>query len=175
MAALKCNTLLDPQACSNFSHCQRHYPKVFFSVAGFLPYGQDNVYSGGPWGIRTPDILFRRQTLYPAELRDQIRNGAVGEDWTLDLFITNEVLLPLSYNSIITLDAPLGLEPRLTESKSALLPLEEGATSKQVLLYMLCQTLSNILDARLGLEPRTYWVRVSRSTNWSIGQYIIYY
>lgn len=54
------------------------------------------------------------------------------------------------------LDAPQGLEPRLTESKSALLPLEDGATSKQVLLYMFCQTLSNILDARLGLEPRTY-------------------
>ena len=28
---------------------------------------------------------------------------------------------------IIILDAPLGLEPRLTDSKSALLPLEEGA------------------------------------------------
>ena len=29
--------------------------------------------------------------------------------------------------NIYFLDAPLGLEPRLTDSKSALLPLEEGA------------------------------------------------
>ena len=29
----------------------------------------------------------------------------------------------------LVLDAPLGLEPRLTDSKSALLPLEEGAMS----------------------------------------------
>lgn len=30
-------------------------------------------------------------------------------------------------NTQKNLDAPLGLEPRLTDSKSALLPLEEGA------------------------------------------------
>ena len=99
-----------------------------------LSYGCLNF--GGPCRTRTYNIQFRRLTLYPVELRIQLRNGAVGEDWTLDLFITNEVLLPLSYNSIINLDAPLGLEPRLTESKSALLPLEEGATSKYV--YYIC-------------------------------------
>lgn len=29
-----------------------------------------------PEGFEPPDILFRKQTLYPAELKDQIRNGA---------------------------------------------------------------------------------------------------
>lgn len=135
MAAWKYNTLLDPQTCSNFSHCQRHYPRVFFSVAGSPPYGQGSVYSGGPWGIRTPDILFRRQTLYPAELRNQIRNGAVGEDWTLDLFITNEVLLPLSYNSIINLDAPSGLEPELSWIK---IRRVANYTKGQYNLYYIC-------------------------------------
>ena len=126
---------------------------------------------GGPWGIRTPDILFRRQTLYPAELRDQIRNGAVGEDWTLDLFITNEVLLPLSYNSI-KLGCPTRTRTSIDGVKVRSLTIRGWGRIKVCVLYMLCQTLSNILDARLGLEPRTYWVRVSRSTNWSIGQYI---
>ena len=55
---------------------------------------------GGPREIRTPDYRVRSAVLYPLSYRADIRNGAVGEDWTLDLFITNEVLLPLSYNSI---------------------------------------------------------------------------
>ena len=55
------------------------------------------------------------------------------------------------------MDAPLGLEPRFAPSKGDVLPLDEGATFNFVyILYMLYIALSNILDARLGLEPRTY-------------------
>ena len=123
---------------------------------------------GGPWGIRTPDILFRRQALYPAELRIREMVPLAGfEPATYGLL--NRCSTKWAKAALL-LDAPLGLEPRLTDSKSALLPIRGRGNIKASVLYMLSIASSNILDARLGLEPRTYWVRVSRSTNWSIGQ-----
>ena len=42
---------------------QHSFPVYFQKPASLL--GK----SGAPWVIRTPDLLLRRQTLYPAELR----------------------------------------------------------------------------------------------------------
>ena len=63
--------------------------------------------------------------------------GADGGDRTHDLFITNEVRLPLCYISV-KLDAPQGFEPRFTVPKTVVLPLYEGAASKaSVIIYRL--------------------------------------
>ena len=87
-----------------------------------------------PEGFEPPDILFRKQTLYPAELRIREMVPLAGfEPATYGLL--NRCSTKWA-KAALSLDAPRGLEPRLTESKSALLPLEDGAVSKQV--YYIC-------------------------------------
>ena len=60
---------------------------------------------GAPEGIRTPDLLVRSQTLYPAELRahssDLINiNGGSGQNRTADTRIFSPLLYRLSYRGI---------------------------------------------------------------------------
>ena len=59
---------------------------------------------GAPEGIRTPDLLVRSQTLYPAELRahssDLINiNGGSGQNRTADTRIFSPLLYRLSYRA----------------------------------------------------------------------------
>ena len=60
--------------------------------------------NGAPEGIRTPDLLVRSQTLYPAELRARgykfNKNG--GSEWnrTIDTRIFSPLLYRLSYRAI---------------------------------------------------------------------------
>ena len=76
------------------------------------------IYNGALEGIRTPDLLVRSQTLYPAELRAQmfcikkieLING--GSEWnrTIDTGIFSPLLYRLSYQGI-HLATRMGLEP----------------------------------------------------------------
>ena len=43
--------------------------RAFFAIKEAVQFVLNDL-CGGPWGIRTPDLLVRSQTLYPAELRD---------------------------------------------------------------------------------------------------------
>ena len=71
---------------------------------------------GAPEGIRTPDLLVRSQTLYPAELRahssDLINiNGGSGQNRTADTRIFSPLLYRLSYEAIMAVST--GLEPAI--------------------------------------------------------------
>ena len=74
---------------------------------------------GAPEGIRTPDLLVRSQTLYPAELRahniERIKqiNGGSGQDRTADTEIFSLVLYRLSYRAKKNMAVPTGLEPAI--------------------------------------------------------------
>ena len=73
---------------------------------------------GAPEGIRTPDLLVRSQTLYPAELRahssDLINiNGGSGQNRTADTRIFSPLLYRLSYRAKKIMAVPTGLEPAI--------------------------------------------------------------
>ena len=61
-------------------------------------------HSGVPWGTRTPDLLLRRQLLYPAELKAQdLTNGALMRH--------------------LLLERVMGIEPTRPAWKAGILPL----------------------------------------------------
>ena len=79
------------------------------------------------------------------------------------------------------LDAPLGLEPRLTESESALLPLEEGAIyhsslkntwgalagfAVRCLFLLSCSQIMNVYNKMCGLHEHLHQVPALLCKSW---------
>ena len=84
---------------------QRKKPVTFFMSQAF----------GAPEGTRTPDLLIRSQTLYPAELRAHI-NGAENRTRTGTIVTYRRILSPVRLpipppRHIILLEAATGFEP----------------------------------------------------------------
>ena len=134
-------------------------PTYCFVGNGSIQLSYNRIKIGGPWEIRTPDILFRRQTLYPAELRIRIRDGADGEDWTHDLSLTKGVQLPLCYISI-KFGCPCWNRTNINRIKICCPTVRRRGSVNLLVLYISWQLVSNILDALQGLEP---WLTESES------------
>ena len=101
-----------------------------------------NLKSGVPWGIRTPDLLLRRQLLYPAELKAHHR---------------------VPYGHL--LERVMGIEPTRPAWKAGILPL--NYTRKDVVLHVLeyyitrplfCQYLfvKKIFFLKIGIRSSKY-------------------
>ena len=74
---------------------------------------------GTPRGIRTPDLLLRRQLLYPAELLAHI--------------IPANMLMQKRYELPLTLERVMGIEPTYPAWKAGVLPLNYTRTSSHQL------------------------------------------
>ena len=67
------------------------------------------IFSGVPWGIRTLDLLLRRQLLYPTELKAHQRS--------------NSTLLPAWQEAKLFVERVMGIEPTRPAWKAGILPL----------------------------------------------------
>ena len=121
--------------------------------------------------------------------------GAIDRDWTGDLILTKDTLYRLSYNSINrwrykyrpTLFLKFGsggrtwtydlrvmsptsyqlLHPAMIGGGGRIRTFEGKRRQIYSLLPLATREPHHLLEPTIGLEPTTYWLQVSCSTNWA--------
>lgn len=75
------------------------------------------VANGAESRIRTDDLLFTKQLLWPAELSRHVivKSGAPSRIRTHDLTLRRRLLYPLSYRGVKSMGSLIGLEPMTCE------------------------------------------------------------
>ena len=98
--------------------------------------------TGVPGGTRTPNLLLRRQLLYPAELQAHIRFAGAAAAQLLKTFAA-------PHRPVFGLERVMGIEPTFSAWKADILPLNYTRASRARAAF--CQ-LSNSSTEAEGLS-----------------------